>query len=104
MKKTLKLMIIPVVALIATGCASSYPVGGLFTELKLPVAATDNNGAAMKMGEANCASYVGMVATGDCSLETAKKNGNITNVKHVDWHVKNLLGIIGKYKVVVYGD
>ena len=103
MKKALNILAVGAVALSLGGCATSYPVGGLITEIQLPVAVTDNNGSASKVGEANCASYIGMVATGDCSLETAKKNGNITKVKHVDWHVDNLLGIIGKYKLVVYG-
>ena len=105
MKKVFKMMVVgSLVALGATGCATSHPVGGLFTNVTLPVIATDNNGSTTKVGEANCVSYLAMVATGDCSLETAKKNGNITKISHVDWQAHNILGIIGKYKVVVYGD
>ena len=92
------------VVLGTSGCATSRPIGGLFTDITLPVVATSNNGPSTKVGEAKCASYLAMVATGDCSLEKAKKNGNITNVKHVDWQAHNILGIIGHYKVVVYGD
>jgi len=32
------------------------------------------------------------------------KNGNITKISHVDWEAKNILGIIGNYKVTVYGE
>lgn len=104
MKKALMILAIGSVALSLGGCATAYPVGGLITEIQLPVTATTNNGTSSKVGEATCASYLALVATGDCSLEAAKKNGKITKVKHVDWHVDNLLGIIGKYKLVVYGD
>ena len=104
MKTSLKFLATSAVALTLTGCATPYPLGVIVTEIQLPVTSTGNAGSASKVGEANCKSYVAMVATGDCSLETAKKNGNITKVKHVDWHVKNILGIIGEYKLVVYGD
>ena len=104
MKKALKALAIGSVALSLGGCATSFPIGGIVTEIQLPVAVTDYGKTSSKVGEAKCASYLGMVATGDCSLETAKKNGKITKVNHVDWHVDNMLGIIGKYKLVVYGD
>ncbi len=48
--------------------------------------------------------FLGMVAIGDASIEAAKKNGGITKVHHVDWAVENILGIIGKYRVTVYGE
>ncbi len=41
---------------------------------------------------------------GDASIDAAKRNGKITKVHHVDWQVENILGIIGKYKVIVYGE
>ena len=86
------------------GCATPYPQGIIYTELKLPVNVTSNNGKTAKVGTAECMSVLGMVATGDCSIEAAKKQGGITKVHHVDWDAKNVLGIIGNYKVVVYGE
>ena len=87
-----------------SGCATNMPAGVIVTNLKLPIATTDAGGQAHKVGEASCSSILTLVANGDCSIETAKKNGGITNVHHVDWHVDNLLGIWAKYTVVVYGD
>ena len=55
-------------------------------------------------GTAECKSILSMFAFGDCSFEAAKKDGNITKVTHADWSVKNILGIIGNYKLVVHGD
>ena len=87
-----------------TGCASTLPSGMIMTNLKLPIATTDATGSASKVGEASCTSILTMVAKGDCSIETAKKNGGITHVHHIDWQVDNLLGIWATYKVVVYGE
>lgn len=97
------LCIAALAATMFTGCATTYPIGGLYQELKMPVCATAN-GKATKVGTAECKSILGLVAMGDASIETAKKSAGITEVTHVDWEVENLLGIIGKYKVIVYGN
>lgn len=86
------------------GCATIIPIGNIYTAAKLPVTATSNSGTSLKTGEAQCTSILGMVAFGDCSIDTAKKNGGITKVFHVDWDVKNILGIYGTYKVIVSGE
>ena len=90
-------------AVTLTGCATSVPVGSVFTNVQLPVAAT-SNAQASKSGSATCASILGLVATGDCSMETAKKNGNITSVAHADWKANNILGIFGNYELTVHGN
>lgn len=84
------------------GCASPMPFGGLYTELKLPVTANGNGGK--KQGTAECKSILSLVAVGDCSIETAKKNGGISKVSVVDWEAKSVLGLFGEYKVHVYGE
>ena len=86
------------------GCATTMPVGGVYTDVKLPVTATSEGGGSEKVGMAECMSVLALVATGDCSIEAAKKNGGITKVYHVDWEANNILGVIGKYKVVVHGE
>ena len=90
--------------LFVTGCATIYPVGFFYTNIKLPVTATANSGTATKVGASQCTSILGAVAIGDASIEAAKKNGGITKVHHVDYDVKNILGIIGTYKTTVYGE
>ncbi len=87
-----------------SGCASTQPAGVIVTNLKLPVAVTAAGDTSYKTGEASCTSLLTLIAKGDCSIETAKKNGGITHVHHVDWQVDNLLGIWATYTVVVYGD
>ncbi|MDD4099352.1 MAG: TRL-like family protein [Lentisphaeria bacterium] len=86
-----------------SGCATSFPVGSIFTEVSLPVAVT-SQGSYSKVGRAQCESILGLVAIGDASIEQACKNGNITKIHHVDWKARNILGVIGKYECVVYGE
>ena len=89
---------------LVAGCATSIPLGSFYTDLKLPVAATPNASKAPKVGTAECVSYLSLIATGDVSLQTAMRNGGITKIHYVDWEVENILGIIGKYKLTVYGE
>ena len=91
-------------AALLSGCASSFPIGGIFTDVTIPVTATGNVGKGSKTGEAVCTSVLSLVATGDCSIEAAKRNGGITKVYSVDWKANNILGIIGNYKVIVIGE
>lgn len=104
MKAVLPLVALGMVALMLAGCATPYPVGTMYTDIKFPVEATSNKGPATKVGSAECMSVFGLIAIGDASIETAKRSGGITEVQHVDWEAKNILGIIGKYRVIVYGQ
>lgn len=85
------------------GCATSVPVGGLFTDVQLPAGVT-SNAKATKTGHAKCQSILTLIAQGDCSIEAAKADGNITNVTHMDWKANNILGIIGNYELIVHGN
>ena len=105
--KYLKLMILfGLIAFIPvmSGCATTYPYGIFYTEMKLPVAVGAVSGSSsLKSGTAEAKSILGMIAIGDCSIYSAMKNGEITKIHYVDWEVKNTLGI-GHYKVTVYGE
>jgi hypothetical protein len=87
-----------------SGCATNVPLGAVFTDITLPVQATNENGTPSKVGRATCVSYVAMVSQGDCSIDAAKRDGGITEVHHIDWKVNSLLGIIGRYELIVYGE
>ncbi len=104
MKNKFKAVCVAGAVMTLTGCASSVPVGGIITDVELPIAATSVSGPYTKTGEASCVSYALMYAKGDCSIETAKKNGGITTVTSVDWHYDTILGIINNYKVIVHGN
>jgi len=104
MKKVTWFVSLAVTLFFLTGCATSMPIGSLYTELKLPVTATGESVKGPKVWTAECMSVLGLVATGDASVAAAMRNGGITKVSHIDWEAKNILGIIGNYKVVVYGQ
>lgn len=97
-----KLFLIFILALSA--CATTMPTGIVYTEVKLPVNVTSNGQAYARIGVAECKSVMGLVAFGDCSIETAKKQGGVSKVYHVDWEARSVLGILGEYRLVVYGE
>ncbi|MCX7590758.1 MAG: TRL-like family protein, partial [Kiritimatiellae bacterium] len=101
MRKALVFFCLGIISLVIVGCATPYPIGSAYTELKLPVGVTDNAGTPKKVGTAMCQSILGLVAIGDASIDAAKKQGGITKVHHVDWDAKNILGLYGVYKVTV---
>lgn len=105
MKKLFAIVIAGALALLVSGCGSAaFPVNGvLFTQAKGPVTAT-SNGSGSKEGRAECVSYLSLVALGDCSVETAAKNGGISQIKSVDSDVFNILGLYTKYTTVVKGN
>jgi hypothetical protein len=84
------------------GCATYQPMGAFYTSGKMGVDA--HTADASKEGKACMESYIGLIARGDASVETAMENGGITEVASVDYTVDNVLGIYGKYCTVVRGD
>ena len=87
------------------GCAMVVaPVtGGVYTDLKAPVAATSNTESA-KVGTGECTSILGLFAIGDCSITADIKNVNITKIHHVDHDAMSILWIYAKYTTRVYGE
>ncbi|MDD5561269.1 MAG: TRL-like family protein [Candidatus Omnitrophica bacterium] len=104
MKKIGFLILVLFVAVALNGCATPYPMGMIYTEVKAPVAAGDGGMSYSKTGVAKATSVLGLVATGDCSIKAAAANGNIRTIKYVDYDAKNVLGIYGEYTTTVYGD
>ncbi len=104
MKKAVGVLVIIFAAgILLSGCATPYPMGAFYTEIKSPVAAGDA-GSGSKVGMAKATSVLGLVATGDASIKAAMENGKITKIKYVDYETKNILGLYGEYTTVVYGD
>ena len=57
-----------------------------------------------KKGEATAKTILGLVATGDCSIAAAARNGKLKTINHIDYKYKNILGIVQETTVVVYGE
>lgn len=95
-------------ALFFTGCAVTPFQALIYTQNTSPTADLEveslSSVSPSKKGEATCTNILGIVATGDCSVKEAMKNGGITKVHHVDYSNTNILGIINKGTFIVWGE
>lgn len=105
MKNIKKLLFVAGTTLILSSCATvkSPLMGVWYTDVKAPVTATSNS-ISTKVGSAEATSILGIVATGDASIDAAAKSGGITKIHHVDEQSTSILGFLAKYKVYVYGE
>lgn len=86
-----------------TSCASVAPTGGaLFHDIKYGLNATTNT-EATKRGEACQTSVLGLVGSGDASINSAKKDAGITQVSSVDASSFSVLWFYNKYCTIVHG-
>ncbi len=71
--------------------------------LTLPVTATSNP-VGQKVGTAKATGYLGVLFfDADASIQTAAKNGGITEISTVDIKHGSILGIIVTYETIVTG-
>ncbi len=86
------------------GCLpSKAPVYGfVYMDVKGPEQATPNL-LGNKMGKGSCESFLGIYARGDCSIETAAREANITRITHIDHYSETIL-VYSKYTILVYGN
>ena len=98
--------IIVLSSILFVGCVmqSSAPLTGvLYTNVTHAGMATTEQDYS-KTGKAKCSNILGLVSTGDCSIEKAKKDGRITAVSSVDYNSKSyFFGIYQSYEVIVTG-
>ena len=73
-----------------------------FKETKQP-GQTSTHAQPVKTGIATCKSYFGLVALGDCSINTAMKNGKISILSYYDEDITNILGF-KKVVIKAYGQ
>ena len=57
-----------------------------------------------KSGSASATSILGIVATGDASIQAAASSAGITKIQHVDQSIESILFLWAKYTVTVYGE
>lgn len=105
MKSALTIAALLSFAFIVSGCATSgsSPNGwALIKEEKIPAFVTDN-AKANKLGRACATNILSIYASGDASIEAAKKEGGITKVAYVDYEMENYV-VYGKVCTVVRGE
>ena len=104
MKTMIKMAALTATTLMVTGCAFNPTAGIIYSGTQVPVAATSVGAAQVITGESDtCTSVLGLVATGNCSVESAKANSGITNVSTVDYKVSTILGIVSSGTTVITG-
>lgn len=96
-----------VAVLALNGCAmanggDAHALGTIYSGYKSSGAV--GPGAAGKTGQACISSILGVVATGDASLEAAKKAGGITTISHVDHEQFSVLGVYATSCTIVHGQ
>lgn len=92
------------VFLLASCSAVKSPLMGIaYTDVKAPFAVTSNSNSS-KAGSAAATSILGLIATGDASVDAAAKSAGISKIHHVDEHVTSILGLYSTYTVFVYGE
>lgn len=104
----LSIFVLATMVLSLTGCLTAPfvpPPGMAFSQFDAPLDVdfqnTDMSG--MKQGKAETMSILGLFAFGDASSKAAAENGQISKIVHADYEYFNILGIIQKTTVIVYG-
>jgi hypothetical protein len=81
------------------------PIGLIFEDVNAPLDANmDATLALDKSGSAESMSILSLFATGDCSINTAAKDGDLETIHYADYHYFNIIGIIQRFTVTVYGE
>lgn len=105
MKKKLSLALCTLFAIAIipiSASATENPMGILYKDAS-QAGGGSGSVCVTKVGSAQCISYFGMVAQGDCSITTAMRNGKISSLSHYDEKIYNILGY-KKITVKAYGQ
>ena len=105
-KKLTIFLVILFIAFVLSGCAmvqSPVSNGLFFTAVSGPATVTANN-VYSKVGRSSCRSILGVVSTGDASINAAMINGGISKIHHVDYKSTSVLGVFATFTTIVYGE
>lgn len=101
-----KIILLLSIVLLTSGCATvQSPVNGwLYTDIKSPLALGESNARPNKVGRASVTSYMGLVTTGDASIQSAMKQAGITKIHFIDYESRSFMGVYSEFTAVVYGE
>lgn len=92
------------ITLASCGAFAGAPVlGTIYTDVQAPLAVTSNQ-IGSKVGTGKATSILGIIATGDASINSAAKRAGISKISHIDYNSKSILGIFATWEVIVYGE
>lgn len=101
-----KLMALAVAAVLLSSCAmvsTGAGMGTLYTGVSEGSAVTANP-LGTKVGTSKATNVLGLVATGNASINAAAKSAGIKKISHVDVKKTCILGLFATYTTVVYGN
>jgi hypothetical protein len=113
MKRALTLAGLMVFAAVASGCSGvgGYtqpggltPVAGVFMETTSGGIIHDNGTTPTKTGKACGTSILGIVATGDTTVEAAMNNGGIHKAVFTEQYIKSILSVYTEVCTIVKGN
>lgn len=109
MKKiSLKIIFITILAILIAGCASSPISGAFYTNTKHSGVGTggivDNKVKPLKEGISECESLLSLFAFGDCTVNTAMEDGNITKVHSINHEATDVYFFYSSYTTIVKGE
>lgn len=109
-KKLSGLAVVLAMAVTFTSCTSlqstmstPVPAAGIYTGVEGPVTATSNN-VGTKVGDGSASNILGIIATGDASINSAANSAGISEISHIDYETTTVLGIYSTYTIYVYGN
>jgi len=103
--RRIHLLQVGLLAFAISGCAAAVsPVGNaVVTVVKGPIGATTGTDTS-KTGTACAKNILGIVATGDASIDAAKRQGGIQSVTSVDHDTFTVLSVYASFCTVVRGN
>lgn len=103
MGKLLRFVSVLVLPLVFACAHAQSPVSGfIYTGVSAPVSATSNQ-AGSREGRSCASSILGIIATGDASIEAARRAGGISQISAVDEETTSVLGVYASYCTIVRG-
>jgi hypothetical protein len=81
----------------------SPSIGVMITDVNSPITITSESPGSKK-GEATASTVLGLISSGDASINTAARNGKITKIMTVTCKSYNILGIFARFTTTVTGE
>ncbi|GJL56160.1 TRL domain-containing protein [Nitrospira sp. M1] len=100
MKRGLALLFVAAYALMLTACSgvgglnqpsAAFAVAGIYSDVKGGTQVLDNGVAATKTGKSCSNQILGIVASGDNTVETAMADGGISKLVYINYEYKNIV-------------
>ncbi len=102
-----KILVLTAATLMLASCGYTLNKSGpglLYTDTVDAISFDNSVSKPNKIGRACSTRVLAIVASGDASIESAKRNGYITKISSADTEYFNILGLYGKACTVVRGE